>query len=156
MLLKISGILKRFLLRNNVHFSSSWITDETWGCTYLRFKELFHISSYIIHRSWTLPSKWGTESCNVEMLHTPPISTSYLSECHSSVHRKKKKSEIHSSEIKIILKKGPNDLKILFILFVVVVSALLHSPLAESDLAGHVLEHTLALALNLLRNVISD
>jgi len=106
-----------------------------------------------------LPSKWGTESCNVEMLHTPPISTSYLSECHSSVHQKKKKekSEIHSSEIKIILQKGPNDLKMLFILFgVVVVSALLHSPLAESDLAGHVLEHTLALALNLLCNVISD
>lgn len=88
-------------------------------------------------------------------IHHPSVPHTFLSA--TAQFTKKKKSEIHSSEIKIILKKGPNDLKILFILFVVVVvSALLHSPLAESDLAGHVLEHTLALALNLLCNVISD
>lgn len=88
-------------------------------------------------------------------IHHPSVPHTFLS-ATAQFTEKKKKSEIHSSEIKIILKKGPNDLKILFILFVVVVSALLHSPLAESDLAGHVLEHTLALALNLLCNVISD
>lgn len=43
------------------------------------------ISSYIIHRSWTLTSNWRTEACNVKMLYTTPTTTPDLSTSNSSV-----------------------------------------------------------------------